>query len=197
MRCVLILAALVLTSVSAQAQAPTKSEPPATEILGRVLAVAEFSGGTRGSFRAVLVEGEPDEADLYFFDRSEQASGQSSAPARLLVAQRGFAFNSPTAGQTAELSVNQQGSLIITSGNSAIGRDRWNQKVTIAVRGGVPVVAGLTLTHRDTLDPNANLRCDINFLTGRGTVNNRAITTGVQAPELATWNAEAAERFCR
>ncbi len=68
------------------------------------------------------------------------------------------------------LEVSDAGSLLIKSGNEAIGRNRWSQTLTVAFRGGAFVVAGYTSTWYDTLDMENNGTCDVNYLTGKGEV---------------------------
>lgn len=71
-------------------------------------------------------------------------------------------------GQVPTVSIDERGSVIVTSENIAIGRHKWEQKLTIALRDGQFVVAGYTYSFYDTLDPEANGGCDVNLLTGKG-----------------------------
>ncbi|MBO6639529.1 MAG: hypothetical protein JJ920_17330 [Roseitalea sp.] len=92
------------------------------------------------------------------------------------------------------------GSLLLKSGNEAIGRNRWNQTVTLAWRDNDLLVAGFTYGFHDTLDLDANGGCDINILTGNGisTDNGRdsRVSLGSQRLELSAWIAAGAPILC-
>lgn len=97
-------------------------------------------------------------------------------------------------GQQPELSVNDAGSVVLTSMNEAVGRNRWRMDVTIAHRQGDWRVAGFTYGWHDTLDLSAWGQCDINLLSGRGVLetesSRREIEAPLAAPPLWDW-AEA------
>lgn len=77
-------------------------------------------------------------------------------------------------GQEPWVSVRDNGSIIIGSQNSAIGRNRWEQKLTVIFKDQQFVVAGFTYSYYDTLDLNANGECDLNLLTGKGIIDGKA-----------------------
>ena len=103
----------------------------------------------------------------------------------------GAAWTGGMAGQAPELGVSPAGSVLLTSMNDAVGRDRWRLTLTIAHRQGDWRVAGITYDWRDTLDPAAWGRCDLNFLSGRGVVEtekgSREIAAPGPAPLLWDW----------
>lgn len=78
-------------------------------------------------------------------------------------------------GQEPWVSVRENGSIIIGSQNSAIGRNRWEQKLTIIYRQSQFIVAGFTYSYYDTLDLNASGECDLNLMTGKGFVNGEPV----------------------
>ncbi|WP_166417366.1 hypothetical protein [Cochlodiniinecator piscidefendens] len=82
-----------------------------------------------------------------------------------------FAWMGAMFGTKPSLSINQSGSLEVISQNIAVGRDRWEQVVTIAYRRNAFRVAGLTYSYYDTLDLENIGMCDINYLTGSGVVS--------------------------
>ncbi|MDJ0827918.1 MAG: hypothetical protein QNJ16_20725 [Rhodobacter sp.] len=73
-------------------------------------------------------------------------------------------------GQRPELSLAPNGSVRLTSMNEAIGRRRWELSLTIAHRNDAYTVAGVTFRWRDTIDNTDAGVCDVNLLTGRGTL---------------------------
>ena len=94
-------------------------------------------------------------------------------------------------GQEPWVTTTQNGSVIVGSQNSAIGRNRWEQKLTIAYRNNELIVAGFTYTHYDTLDPNAYGGCDFNLLTGNGFKNEQPIKIQAQTTPVASFFQQA------
>jgi hypothetical protein len=108
----------------------------------------------------------------------------------------GVAWTGGMAGQQPELSVSPAGSVVLTSKNEGIGRDRWRLALTIAHRDGELRVAGITYDWTDTLDVQAGWgRCDLNLLSGRGEVETvagrREVEVPFAAPLLWDWRDEA------
>lgn len=98
-------------------------------------------------------------------------------------------------GQQPELSLAPNGSVRLTSMNESIGRDRWRITLTIAYRDGAHRVAGYTYGWYDTLDPEANGTCDLNLLTGRGSLSKdggagRAIRTMMKPLPVTEWTMD-------
>lgn len=107
-----------------------------------------------------------------------------------------FIFSGAAWGMQPSLSQNSRGSLLITFGNDAIGRNRWEQTLTVAYRNGTFVVAGFTYTSRDTLDPELGGNCDLNLLTGKGIVNGKTVRVRQQAIALEDWSDELFPEAC-
>ncbi|WP_353534876.1 hypothetical protein [Cognatishimia sp. WU-CL00825] len=99
-------------------------------------------------------------------------------------------------GQSPHLSLAPNGSVLLTSKNEGCCRFRWALTVTIANRQQSYRVAGQTYSWRDTLDLDAFGRCDVNFLTGRGFLENaKGIThfaSDLEAAPLAEWSQDSA-----
>lgn len=101
-------------------------------------------------------------------------------------------------GQEPWVSVRENGSIIIGSQNSAIGRNRWEQKLTITYRQSQFIIAGFTYSYYDTLDLNANGECDLNLMTGKGFVNGEAVRVPKQklSVEKFTNQSDAILEIC-
>ena len=105
--------------------------------------------------------------------------------------------------EDARLEATQAGSLTVTMSNWGIGRNKWEETLTIAWRDGAFRVAGVTHGEIDTLDPEDGARtCDINLLTGRGLSNfpdggpeRDRIVTG-PAPRIEDWTPERIGEIC-
>jgi hypothetical protein len=93
-----------------------------------------------------------------------------------------IAWSGGIPGQRPELSLSPSGSVLLSSGNEAIGRDRWRLVLTIAHREGDWRVAGITYDWWDTIDPAASGHCDVNLLSGRGVVEADGVERRIEAP---------------
>ncbi|CCM75234.1 hypothetical protein [Rhizobium mesoamericanum] len=100
-------------------------------------------------------------------------------------------------GQEPSLKAAGKSSIAIHSQNSAIGRDRWDQTLTVAYRNKQFVVAGYTYNQYDTLDPNAGGTCDYNALTGKLQKNGKDIKAEPRVIPITQWNDETAQAVCR
>ncbi|HVK92713.1 MAG TPA: hypothetical protein VM468_15160 [Mycoplana sp.] len=99
-------------------------------------------------------------------------------------------------GQEPGVSAMPNGSIRLTSQNSAVGRDRWSQSLTLAWRGAQFVVAGYSYSSHDTLDPGNSTECDLNVLTGKGTANGKAVTAKGAQIAFEVWDDEIGRKAC-
>lgn len=165
------------------AAAPAQGIDPA-----RIAAVITTDWTGEGSRdRALLVEAEAG-ADLWILENLDQGR------ARPVVA-RNFVWRGEAWGTEPSLALSPQGSLLVIAQNDAIGRSRWRTTLTLAFRGGRLVVAGYTAETRDTLDLTEST-CDVNLLTGRGTLDGRPIRTALRAVPATDWTAETTVPEC-
>jgi hypothetical protein len=180
---------VLLALVAHSAQANVTTNPVAPE---KVLSVVTADWNEDGGFdRAVLIETEPTETELLIY-----LSGTPNQM-KLAIRKPDVAWRGGLWGTQPKLEVNQVGSLVVVSGNEAIGRNRWMQKLTIVYRNKSFVVAGYTYNARDTLNLDYQLQCDVNFLTGKGIKNGKTFKTAMTAIPLAKWSSDAAPRECK
>ena len=108
-------------------------------------------------------------------------------------------------GQEPDVKALPNGSIQVITRNDSIGRDRWQQTLTLAYRNTDFVVAGLTYSYYDTLEPDNNGDCDVNVLTGKGIANKpdgkggHIRLTIAAAPEFVTfqnWPDDSVSRIC-
>ena len=158
-----------------------------------VVSVVTLDMNSDGSMdRAVLVNN-PDETsvDLLIYLGEDAAHKMKLALNKPEIAWTGAMW-----GQLPSLESNNKDSLLIKSENSAIGRDRWSQKLTVAYRNNEFVLAGYTYDSYDTLDPKAGKSCDVNLLTGKGKKNAKAITVAKKSPLIKDWQNEGGIPEC-
>ena len=110
---------------------------------------------------------------------------------------KAIAWSGAMAGTKPSLEQRKNGSLVVTSGNQAIGRNRWQQQLTIAYRNEQFVVAGYTYDAYDTLDQAYHFSCDINLLTGAGIKNQKHFKRAAKTTSLAEWSDNSIPEECR
>jgi hypothetical protein len=178
-----ILAALSCVA-AARAETPDYS---------RVLASVTLSFESGDMDRAVLVENGDAGADLYIYRALQPSRGAPATPA---LVKKNAAWSGAMWGTQPSLETNAKAALLIKSANESIGRGRWSQTLTIIYRNKEFVVAGLTREARDTLDLKNHHSCDLNFLTGKGVRDGKAVALKAPAPKLADWSDEKLPEAC-
>ena len=88
-------------------------------------------------------------------------------------------------GQQPELALSANGSVLLTSMNDSVGRNRWHMTLTIAYRKQAYRVAGFTYDWYDTIDLNDYGLCDLNLLNGRGYVEKGGARQNVHSNQSA------------
>ena len=174
------------TSLAVLGQAQAASKLPLAEIK------ADLNGDGVAD-RAVLLH-DPDGDDV---DLAVYLSAEGKLASQPSLYKTALGWTGDMAGTTPELSVNKAGSLVVVFQNDAIGRDRWRQQFTIALRGGVLVIAGYDYEARDTLAPSHGGNCSINFLAGRGTRNGKPLKLAAAPIQLKDWNDAATPAACK
>ncbi|KRB53189.1 hypothetical protein ASE04_08225 [Rhizobium sp. Root708] len=99
-------------------------------------------------------------------------------------------------GQEPSIKAVGTSSIAIHSQNSAIGRDRWDQTLTLAYRNKQFVVAGYTYNHYDTLDPDAAGSCDYNALTGKLQKDGKDAKAEARVIPITEWNDDTGQSIC-
>ncbi len=161
----------------------------------RVLAAETFSFENGETDRAVLVANADSSSDLYIYlDLDSADSDKTPKPA---LVKKDAAWNGAIWGQRPSLETTAKSSLLIKSENSGAGRDRWSQTLTVVYRNKQFIVAGLTREAYDTLDPNNTHSCDLNFLSGKGKKDGKAVEIKTPAMKLADWSDGDLPKECR
>ena len=114
-----------------------------------------------------------------------------------VILKKAIAWSGAMAGTKPSLEQRKNGSLMVTSGNQAIGRNRWRQQLTIAYRNGRFIVAGYSYDAYDTLDIAHHFSCDINLLTGAGIKNQKHFKRAAETTSLAEWSDNSIPKECR
>lgn len=87
------------------------------------------------------------------------------------------------------LSVNEFGSLVVTSSNLGIGRGHWEKRIVIAYRDSQFLVAGCEFESHDTLEVYPDVNFSVNYLTGKTILDGKETSGPPQAIPLADWVA--------
>lgn len=146
--------------------------------------------------RAALA-GEGDTVALSVFLSGASRPSAGRADVAPTVHREGLGWMGDMEGQRPEILVTARGSLLVVFQNEAIGRNRWRETLTMAYRDGALLVAGYTHESRDTLDPDASRRCDVNLLTGRGEKNGRPFTVPARRIPVTAWTDDSVPEPCR
>ncbi|WP_246735719.1 hypothetical protein [Agrobacterium sp. a22-2] len=99
-------------------------------------------------------------------------------------------------GQDPAITALANGSIAVMSQNSAIGRNHWEQTLTLAYREGRFIVAGYTYSHYDTLDPDAGGSCDYNVVTGKFKKGETAGSTAPKTVSIEDWSDDIGQKAC-
>lgn len=82
------------------------------------------------------------------------------------------------------------GSVLLNTSHIGVGRSPHEQTLTIAYRGSAYKIVGLTRRNWDRIEPNSSIGCDLNLLTGQGTVNGRPVRRSLRATPVTIWTSE-------
>ncbi|TCR92832.1 hypothetical protein [Rhizobium sp. BK376] len=99
-------------------------------------------------------------------------------------------------GQDPSIKGMPNGSIAVHSENSGVGRDRWDQTLTLAYRNGAFIVAGYTYNYYDTLDPDHNGSCDYNVLTGKVTKDGKDTKAEPKTIKIEDWDDQVGQTGC-
>ncbi len=154
---------------------------------GRVLSAIEADLDGDGAIdSARLVVGQDVDADLVV------SFGDAERPPLTVL---GLAWRGGMFGTQPELAVTPQGSLQVTAMNSAIGRWRWEETLTVAWRDEAFYVAGYTFSGYDTIELYS-VSCDVNLFTGNGVRDDAPFETAPRRVRLAAWTEDAKPAEC-
>lgn len=140
--------------------------------------------------QALLVRGKKS-ADLYVYLSSNSADGQ-----RRSIVRQGAAFLGSKVGMLPSLEVTGNDKLLLKSGNDVLGRSQFEQTLQLTLQNDQLLVTGLSYQHIDPLSPEANARCELDLINGKGEVNTRSIVPSVKAAPIATWDVESPPGEC-
>jgi hypothetical protein len=161
----------------------------------RILDAETFSFEDGETDRAVLVANNDSSSDLYIYlDLGAVEDGKPPKPA---LVKKDAAWNGAIWGQRPSLETNAKGSLLIKSENTGGGRSHWSQTVTVVYRNRQLIVAGLTYDAYDTIEPRDAHSCDLNFLSGKGKKDGKAVEIKTPAMKLADWSDGDLPKECR
>lgn len=185
---------VMVAAMPAIAAIPAPSGPPATVAPQKIIAAVTGSFANDGTMnRAVLIaDPDNDSADLVIYAADDS---QAFKPAGFA---HDIAYVGAMFGTMPELRITKSGALSVYSENTGVGRDKWEQTLTLAYRNGQYVVAGFTLNAWDGLDPNGGVSCDINYLSGKGVKNTKTklavISGGIP---LGQWSDDKIPKACQ
>lgn len=140
--------------------------------------------------KAVLVQGKED-VDLYIYLSAQDGE------MKLAAYNPGIVWSGVMFGTVPSLTQNPETkSLLLQSGNQAIGRGRWMQTLTISYRDNAFIVSGFTHESYDTLEPDNAHSCDYNLLTGKAIVDEKPTKLVKKRISLEEWDQALLPEVC-
>lgn len=98
-------------------------------------------------------------------------------------------------GLQPEIAPGPRNNVQIISQNESVGRNRWRQTLTVALKDNVPLITGYTFDGHDTLDMTSS-SCDVNFLNGKAIINGKARKHNLKPFPLSDWNERSVSSIC-
>jgi hypothetical protein len=195
MRAPLMLMALMSLVLSLPEVASAQTSPPnAPQTLApqKIISVVTADWNDDGGVdRAVLYEGDED-ADLLIY-----LSDPAADTLRLNIFRPGVAWSGHMWGTLPSLKLGAKGSLQLMSENTGIGRDKWQQTLTLVYRNKAFVVGGVTYSYYDGLNPKNAHSCDVNLLTGKAIRDKKPVKLTPQTIALADWRDDKLPAPCK
>ncbi|MEO0544719.1 MAG: hypothetical protein AAFY99_12970 [Pseudomonadota bacterium] len=153
---------------------PTVRSQEPSPVLNYVSAAAmgRFTGGY-GDDLAILIEPSAEsDADYTLVILADAAGPGGSLGEIARFENAAWGGTGDIYGNRPSVAFTDAGSLQLRSGNDAIGRNRWQQTLTLVWRENTVILAGFTYFERDTLSENSEYGCDINLLTSVAEITN-------------------------
>ena len=191
----LVVAALISLSATATVAAETAIAP------GRIVdaAIGDWNKDGKPDLALLVAPAPDDQADnpigIYIYLRDDEHSLlrlAAAAPNKV----PGSTEPDGIFGQEPSIKALPNGSIAVTSQNDAIGRDRWEQTLTLAFRNNAFVVAGYTYDYRDTLNPDGGYSCDYNVLTGKATKGGKNLKIEGKTIKIEDWKDDFGQKGC-
>jgi hypothetical protein len=186
--------ALALFAALSAASSAAAQEIAPKQIIGAAVGDWNKDGNPDLALLVAPVD-EDDNIGIYIYLRDKDhllLSLAASAPNKVA----GNASLDSLVGQDPTLSALPNGSIAVHSENSGVGRDRWEQTLTIAYRNAAFVVAGFTYSHYDTLDPDHNGSCDYNVLSGKVSSSGKDSKVEARTVAVADWADAIGTKAC-
>lgn len=170
----------------AQAQQDDARAAAAEKAESDVIGVVRNDWSGDGLIDSAVLMASEEGADLYIFFPTDRGRDVAPVIAKDLVWHGQGLF-----GQEAGLELSPAGEIVVTSQNTAIGRNRWSERITLGYRDGGMRVVRYQRSAYDTLDLDFSQECDVNMSTGEGVLNDKPISVPGGAPKLEAWTMES------
>ena len=173
-------------SLTIAGQAEPQSKQSATDEPS--LPIASISGDWNGdgALDGALLFTSDEDASLFIYFGGQDGSKRTSVLARDIVW-----HSQGIAGQEAGLEKSGENRIVVTSQNSAIGRDRWSERLTLAFTDGEMKVIGYQRTAYDTLNLDWRQECALDFVAGRGVLNDKPLKLSDGPARVQEWSMES------
>ncbi|RFC62534.1 hypothetical protein DYI37_14870 [Fulvimarina endophytica] len=195
--CLAALLAISASGAAAEGETGSQASFSASDIAA--VATGDFDrDGSRDAAMIVLPADESAEgADLYILMEGKSDDLPPGwlgvvlqAPGRIA------AWSSPLAGQVPTLTALEDGSLRVGTQNTGIGRNAWEEEVTLTAEDGRFLVSRFAYRSFDRLQDEAPIECDLDLFAGTGVLNDRTIDFEPRRVAYLDFDAADARGIC-
>lgn len=185
MKVAIALIALFVTS-NAFAESPIRSDDQKGMMIASV--EADVTGDGKAEL-IILSHGETASADLSIIS----INGNQRT---IIAEKKDVAYVDELEPEAVSLDVTSKGAILVNSSQSSTGRDRWNHTLTIVMRNGKFLVAGVDLFSFDSITMKSS-NCSANLLTGKIINGRRTSKFPAGGIELSKFDVEtSAFSYC-
>lgn len=122
--------------------------------------------------------------------------GQDELAATPDFTKKGIAFHGNKEGQNAALEAGTKATFTILSQNDTIGTERWSKALAVTFRNREFVVANLSYQERDSAGGKDADTCNVNFITGKSTRDERPFAGKSEIIALSEWEPDFLPKAC-
>jgi hypothetical protein len=128
--------------------------------------------------------------DIYLRDRTEQKLTR-------ILSEQGKFWGSNMYGQLPEIRISGNGVIDVLTQNTGMGREHWEQNLTLALSDGKLGVRSFSYRYFDTIDHDNFGSCTVDHLSGRAVRDNKPFEVEPLQIDLEAWSDDFGLSACK